>query len=121
MMSATPVSASRIVYPKIVQRYSVAGFFQPAASSDHQVVGGNGFENLDYGLFRWQKTDVVLQQDVTSAVDEGSTAIAENVETEQHKGCSSCFAKPRPRRCGGRNLRRHHETEVRSRKPSRPP
>jgi hypothetical protein len=79
-------SFPRIIDPKVVQRYGVAGFFQPAASGDHQVIGRNGFQNLDHGLFRWQQSDVVLQQNVTSAVDEGSTAIAENVETEQHSG-----------------------------------
>jgi hypothetical protein len=37
-------------------------------------------------LFRWQQSDVILEQNVASAVDEGSTPIAENVETEQHSG-----------------------------------
>jgi hypothetical protein len=76
----------RIVDPKVVQRYGVAGFFQPAASCDHEVIGGNGFQNLDHRLFRCQQSDVILEQNVASAVDEGATAIAENVETEQHSG-----------------------------------
>jgi hypothetical protein len=53
MISATSVMGfPRIVHPKIVQRYRVSGFFQPAASSDHQIIGGNGFQNFEYGLFR---------------------------------------------------------------------
>jgi hypothetical protein len=55
------------------------------AGCDHQIVGRNGFENLDHGLLRRQESDVVLQQNVARAVDEGSTAIGEHVETKQHR------------------------------------
>ena len=62
----------RIVHPKVVQRYRVADSSRrrQAASPDHRR---NGFQSLEYGLFQWQKIDVILDENVASDFfDEGS-------------------------------------------------
>ena len=76
---------SRIVHRKVIERDHVSGFFQALAGRHHQVVGFDGFQNLNHGLARRQQGYVVLQQHVAGAVDEGTAAIAQDVEPHEQR------------------------------------
>ena len=85
MMSARSVSGSRgSSTRKIVQRDHVPGFLQSTAGCHHQVIGGNGFKNLDHGLARRQQRDVILKQDLAGAVHKGPASVTKHIEAQQH-------------------------------------
>jgi hypothetical protein len=67
---------ARIIGKKIVQGDHVTGLLQPLQSGFHKIVGGNRFENLDYGKRRRQKSDVVFEQDFARAIYERAFAVA---------------------------------------------
>jgi len=70
----------RVVDGKVVQSNGVSGFLQTSAGCHHQIVGGDGFQNLNHSLLRGQQTYVILKQDFAGTVHKGAVTIAKHVE-----------------------------------------
>ncbi len=80
---------ARVVHREVVERNQISGFLQMTTRRDHQVIHGDRLQNLDHGLGGGQQSNVILEQHVAGAVDEGAASITEDVEPHQHGSAQS--------------------------------
>jgi hypothetical protein len=74
---------SWIVAHVVVERDGVACNLQALAGCDYQIVRFHVLQDLDHRLAGREQSDVVLEQQIARAVDEGPLPVAQDIEPHQ--------------------------------------